>query len=106
MCWRLKTLATINKHISIFLSDSLRLLALLFKKNPVENKKFEREKDSYNEEEDVFMNYFDDDGNFIEVSPEVEIQETIKLLLEDGDNVGRVTVTYSYKESRDADGEL
>ena len=60
----------------------------------------------YNEEEDVFITYFDDDGNFIEVSPEVEKQKTIKPLLEDGDNDGRVTVTYSYKESSDTDDEL
>lgn len=60
----------------------------------------------YNEEEDVFITYLDDDGNFIEVSPEVEKQKTIKPLFEDGDNDGRVTVTYSYKESSDTDDEL
>lgn len=90
-------------HLSGFLVGLV--LALVFRKNPVENKKFEWEKDSYKEEDDEFMNYFDEDGNFIEIPLEVEEQEALDPLAEKEEKSFRVIVNYSYKKSSDAEGE-
>lgn len=91
-------------HLSGFLVGFV--LALIFKKNPIENKKFEWEKETYNEAEDEFMNYFDEDGNFIEILPEMEEQESMEPLLQKDKNTFNVTVHYSYKESSDPADEL
>jgi len=42
------------------------LFAFFFRGNAIAEKKYEWEKDDYNPEEDVFLQHFDDDGNFIE----------------------------------------
>lgn len=91
-------------HLSGFLVGFV--LALLFRRNPIENKKFEWEKETYNPAEDKFMNYFDDDGNFIEVLPEIEEQEGVEPSIQQEKKIMRVTVKYSYKESSDTDDEL
>ena len=46
------------------------VLAMLFKEVPVENKKYEWEREDYNPDEDEFLQQFDEDGNFIERPPE------------------------------------
>ena len=46
------------------------LLAFLFKEVPIENKKYDWEKEDYNPEDDDFLKQFDEDGNFIEKVPE------------------------------------
>ncbi|WP_432411618.1 rhomboid family intramembrane serine protease [Rasiella sp. SM2506] len=89
-------------HLSGFLVGFV--LALFFRKNPVENKKFEWEKDSYNEEDDDFMNYFDDDGNFIEMLPEVEEPDDIPTSAKEDETSFKITVNYSYKSSSDTKG--
>tara|TARA_R100000935_G_scaffold44696_2_gene67682 strand:+ start:115455 stop:116237 length:783 start_codon:yes stop_codon:yes gene_type:complete len=92
-------------HLSGFLVGLV--LALLFKKNPVENKKFEWEKDTYKEEEDEFMNYFDEDGNFIELPPQEElIEETEAPAGEELETKKRVSIIYTYKKSSKPDSEL
>jgi membrane associated rhomboid family serine protease len=85
-------------HLSGFLAGFF--LALVFRKNPVENKKFEWEKESYNEKEDLFMQHFDANGNFIEVLPDLEDHESLP---QKDDNTFRVTVHYSYKKSSDTE---
>lgn len=45
------------------------VLSLLFKKNPIENKKFEWENEDFNPDNDPFLRHFDDDGNFMETLP-------------------------------------
>ncbi|QIE59238.1 rhomboid family intramembrane serine protease [Rasiella rasia] len=74
------------------------LLAVLFRKNPVQNKKFEWEKESYNPEDDEFMKHFDEDGNFIESLP-VDDDETVSNdeLSEKKDL--KIVIRYSYKKS-------
>lgn len=89
-------------HLSGFVVGLI--LALVFRRNPIENKKFEWEKDTYIEEEDEFMRHFDADGNFIESFPEDEN-------LEDTEDTGqmqspKMVVNYSYKESSKPDTEL
>ena len=44
--------------------------ALIFKKIPIENKKYDWEKEDFNPEEDDFIKQFDENGNFIEKAPE------------------------------------
>jgi membrane associated rhomboid family serine protease len=44
--------------------------ALIFKKIPIENKKYDWEKEDFNPEEDDFIKQFDENGNFIEKVPE------------------------------------
>lgn len=64
-------------HLSGFVVGLI--LALVFKGNPVENKKYAWERDDYNPEEDEFLQQFDDDGNFIERIPEepTEVQQNL-----------------------------
>jgi len=57
------------------------LLAFFVKTKTPSNKKYAWEQEGYNEEEDEFLQHFDEDGNFIEKKPE-EIsleQESIKI---------------------------
>lgn len=49
--------------------------ALIFRKNPIENKKFVWERDDYDPSEDEFLKHFDEDGNFIESQPDIEVEE-------------------------------
>ncbi len=60
-------------HLSGFVVGIL--LALIFKQNPLENKKYDWELESFNEEEDDFLKHFDENGNFIEKLPEENITE-------------------------------
>lgn len=70
-------------------------LAIVFRKNPVENKKFEWEKDTYKEADDDFMRHFDEEGNFIETLPDEE------LVIEDNptqESPKRISIKYIYKK--------
>ncbi|MAY22382.1 MAG: rhomboid family intramembrane serine protease [Flavobacteriaceae bacterium] len=51
--------------------------SLIFRKNPIEQTKFEWEKDTYKEADDPFLQHFDEDGNFIESLPEEPSDEKI-----------------------------
>ncbi len=57
-------------HLSGFIVGIV--FAFIFRSNPIENKKYEWEKEDYNPEEDPFLKHFDEDGNFIESLPETE----------------------------------
>ena len=46
------------------------LFALIFKKEIAKPKKYIWEEDNYNEEDDVFLQHFDENGNFIEIEEE------------------------------------
>lgn len=59
-------------HLSGFVIGLV--FAFFFKGNPVERKKYEWEKESYNPDNDPFLKQFDEDGNFIEL-PKEEIIE-------------------------------
>lgn len=67
------------------------LFAFLIKTKAPSNKKYAWEKEGYNEEEDEFLQHFDEDGNFIERKPEEISEET-----------NTIKITYHLKkESRD-----
>ncbi|MDC8005594.1 rhomboid family intramembrane serine protease [Aureisphaera galaxeae] len=81
-------------HLSGFLVGIA--LALFFKgHHPVENKKYEWEKEDYNEEDDVFLQHFDEDGNFIE--------NRLELMKEEAEAKARpkriIRIKYFYKEA-------
>lgn len=65
-------------HLSGFLVGIF--LAFWFKENPIETKKYEWEKESYNPENDPFLKQFDENGNFIELPkpPPVDTVEAQK----------------------------
>ena len=86
-------------HLSGFLVGLA--LSLVFKKNPVENKKYEWELEGFNEEEDEFLKHFDEHGNFIESKPE----ETDSIDTDDlsTDAVPKIRVHYILKPSKPKD---
>ena len=89
-------------HLSGFVVGLL--LAMIFRKNPVENKKFYWEKDTYKEEEDPFMRHFDENGNFIETLPEHEFEEEVETKPQDTDLKNKkVYIHYTYKETKNPD---
>ena len=50
------------------------LFAIIFRKSIAKPKKYEWEREGYNEDDDPFLKHFDDNGNFIEHLPEEEEQ--------------------------------
>ncbi len=73
-------------HLSGFIVGVV--LSLIFRKNPIEEKKYEWEKEDYNPEDDPFLRQFDENGNFIETIPEetenlpeqTEMNQEIKII--------------------------
>ncbi|ULC60221.1 rhomboid family intramembrane serine protease [Flaviramulus sp. BrNp1-15] len=63
------------------------LFAFYFRKAIAKPKKYEWQQEHYNEDDDPFLKYFDEDGNFIEsIEPEVNDENQV--------------INYSYKESK------
>jgi len=85
-------------HLSGFLVGLL--FAIFFKKNYISYKKYEWEKEDYNPEEDVFLQHFDEEGNFIEDKPQ-KIDEDIV----EEKNPSKVTIKYIFKKSPKNDRE-
>lgn len=63
--------------------------ALLFRTNPIENRKYEWEREGYNQDDDPFLRHFDEEGNFRELLPDSE------PAIEDP----KITITYSIRKS-------
>lgn len=78
-------------HLSGFLVGLL--FAFYFKSNPIQNKKFEWERDDYNPDNDPFLKQFDENGNFTELPKELREEETLQQKLD------RFNVIYNYKEN-------
>ncbi len=68
------------------------LFALIYKQKIERQPKFEWEKETYNSEEDVFMQHFDEYGNFVERKEE-------DLLTEDPD------YNYIFKENKEDESD-
>ena len=66
------------------------LFSIIFKKKLVEKKKYEWEKEDFNPEDDLFLQHFDEDGNFIENKDEI---------LEDEENPP--IIKYFYKRNKE-----
>ncbi|WP_053972115.1 rhomboid family intramembrane serine protease [Mangrovimonas sp. ST2L15] len=80
-------------HLSGFLVGLF--FALVFRKQIAKPKKYEWEKDDFNEDDDPFLKHFDADGNFIEQLPEeVDLEE---------DPQDSIVYNYIYKKKDDDD---
>jgi len=71
-------------------------LALLFRKNPIENKKYVWEQEDFDPEQDDFIRHFDDDGNFIEKLPEEDLPEEAQL--DSSESQAPVRIIYTFKK--------
>ncbi|WP_397362034.1 rhomboid family intramembrane serine protease [Olleya sp. R77988] len=71
------------------------VFALVFRKQIAKPKRYVWEDPNYNEEEDEFLQHFDDNGNFIE---RVE-EEVIEDVLPEESNP--LTINYNFKENKD-----
>lgn len=75
-------------HLGGFLSGFL--LAMTLNVNVPSAKKYDWEKEGYNENEDPFLRHFDDEGNFIETDAEKELEPK-----------DAVKINYIYKDDSD-----
>ena len=66
-------------HLAGFVTGLL--LAIVLKVSMPVIKKYAWEYEDYNEEEDEFLKHFDDDGNFIELpeEPEIDVESPVKI---------------------------
>ncbi len=71
------------------------LFAFLFKTVPLENKKYEWEKEGYDPDSDPFLRQFDEDGNFVGLpkEKEPEVSDTTNKTSE-------IKIVYTFKEDR------
>ncbi len=76
-------------HLSGFVVGIL--FAIVFNKETLKNNKYAWEKENYKPEDDLFMQQFDDDGNFIETQPIIEEEEI--------ESPNQVEVNYTFKKS-------
>ncbi len=71
------------------------LLAFRFRESVPKAPKYVWEKPEYNVDDDPFMRHFDEDGNFIEILPEEELE----------DEPDGLEIRYDYKETKPKDDE-
>lgn len=76
-------------HLSGFIVGVV--LSIVFKKNPIENKKYEWQQPDYNPDNDPFLKHFDEDGNFIETLPEESLEK------EETSNKDKIRIIYTLK---------
>lgn len=86
-------------HLSGFLVGLV--FSFIFKTNPIQNKKYEWEKEDYNPDDDPFLKQFDENGNFIELPKEV-VEETIENEKPVEQITKRVKIVYTFKKNSDS----
>jgi len=76
------------------------LFSLVFTNVNLKNKEYSWEKESYKPEEDLFMQHFDEDGNFVasEPAPKNESDEG-----ETSNRGSSIIINYTYKEDKEAE---
>ena len=84
-------------HLSGFLVGLL--FAIIFKTNPIAHKRYEWEKENYKPEEDLFLQHFDEDGNFIDSTPENNLDEKKEDEKTDNIEPTSLTINYTFKKS-------
>ena len=71
------------------------MLSFLFKKNPIDNKKYEWEEEGFNPENDPFLKHFDEEGNFIDTVPlEKETESPYK-------KENSIEIIFSFKKKKE-----
>jgi len=73
------------------------VFAYFYKSNPIENRKYEWEREDYNPDNDPFLKQFDEEGNFIELPKELPNEPSTE-------NAGvqkprRIRIIYSFKKN-------
>lgn len=76
-------------------------LSLIYRTNIAKSPKYEWEKPEYNEEEDLFMQHFDENGNFVEQVPETPEPTDGSAFQEDREDESGVTYRYYYRKSEE-----
>ena len=71
------------------------VFALIFRKTMPKPERYVWETEAYNEEDDLFMKYFDKDGNFVEFDDEIEI--------EDEKEIEKPTIKYIFKTEKNSE---
>ncbi len=84
-------------HLSGFLVGIL--FAIIFKKNPITNKKYVWEKDDYKPEDDLFLQHFDEEGNFIESISDTNLEEDKVENKDKNSTLNTFTIKYTIKSS-------
>ena len=84
-------------HLSCFFVGIL--LAFLFKENPIENKKYEWEKENFNPDNDPFLRQFDENGNFIEIPKELPAENVEER------KPRRIKIIYSFRKGEEGKKE-
>lgn len=74
------------------------IFALIFRKQVAKPERYKWEQPNYNEEEDPFMQHFDEDGNFIEFEPDIEIESEIESDLKENQTQ---KIRYIFKKKDD-----
>lgn len=73
------------------------IFAIYFRKSIPQPKKYEWERDDYNEDDDPFLKHFDENGNFIEHIEEEPVENQIK------EKPSSVKITYHFKKRKKDD---
>ncbi len=83
------------------------VFAFLFKGNPIENKKYEWEKETYNPEDDPFLKQFDENGNFIELPKETAEAPTQQSTSDEAKAKVKpsIKIVYNYKKNTEGKTE-
>ncbi|SHG05099.1 Membrane associated serine protease, rhomboid family [Salegentibacter echinorum] len=76
-------------------------LSLIYRTKIAKSPKYEWEKPEYNEEEDLFMQHFDENGNFVEQRPEPPEPIDDSTFQEDREGEAGVTYRYHYRKSEE-----
>jgi len=84
-------------HLSGFIVGFI--LAFVLKQPKLENKKYDWEQEDFNPEDDLFLQHFDEDGNFVESAPEEEDNEAIEVASEKP----TVRIRYIFKAKKTED---
>ncbi|WP_178984417.1 rhomboid family intramembrane serine protease [Winogradskyella helgolandensis] len=85
-------------HLSGLLTGLV--FALIFRKQVAKPERYKWEQPDYNEDDDPFMKHFDEDGNFIEFEPEIEIENDAELEIEPKINQAQ-RINYIFKKNED-----
>lgn len=76
------------------------VFALIFRKQVAKPERYKWEQPDYDEEDDPFMRHFDEDGNFIELAPESELESELELKSEIEKDLS-LKVRYIFKKKED-----
>ena len=81
------------------------IFALIFRRQVAKPERYRWEQPNYNEEDDPFMRHFDENGNFIEIEPEVELEAENESEIENNrissSHKDRIIISYTFKKAED-----